>query len=50
MTDAIRESLQCEVKVPQGDLPQFTSALGCAILGHIQLKKLEGKGAIEHAE
>lgn len=39
MADVIRERLQAEVNVPDGDMPQFTAALGCAILGHIRLRK-----------
>jgi hypothetical protein len=33
--------LGAEVNVPDGDLVQFTSALGAAILGHRRLKKLD---------
>ncbi|MFQ5605325.1 MAG: acyl-CoA dehydratase activase [bacterium] len=41
MADVIRERLQTDVNVPEGDMPQFTAALGCAILGHIRLRKLQ---------
>lgn len=39
IAQAIAEDLKIKVNVPQGDLPQFTAALGCAILGHIRLRK-----------
>ncbi len=46
MTQAISEKLGLEVNVADGDLPQFIAALGCAILGHIRLKKInQGEGA-----
>ncbi len=45
MPIAIREELGCDVNVPEGDLPQFTAALGCAILGHLRLDKLGEEGA-----
>ena len=38
IAQAISENLKIEVNVAQGDLPQFTSALGCAILGHLRLR------------
>lgn len=48
MTQVIRERLQTEVNVPEGDLPQFTAALGCAILGHVRLRQLnEETGKLE---
>jgi predicted CoA-substrate-specific enzyme activase len=40
MANVIREKLQAHVNVPEGDLPQFTGALGCALLGHVRLEKL----------
>lgn len=40
MANVIRERLQAEVNVPDGDMPQFTAALGCSILGHVRLRKL----------
>ncbi|MFQ5637693.1 MAG: acyl-CoA dehydratase activase [bacterium] len=43
LADVIRERLQSEVNVPDGDMPQFTAALGCAILGHIRLQKLQSQ-------
>ncbi|MGO9702691.1 MAG: acyl-CoA dehydratase activase [Xanthobacteraceae bacterium] len=38
IAQAISEELKMEVNVAEGDLPQFTAALGCAILGHVRLK------------
>ena len=43
MSKAIAEELNLEVNVAEGDLPQFTAALGCAILGHIRLDKNKEK-------
>jgi len=40
MADVIREKLQKDVNVAEGDMPQFIAALGCALLGHIRLQKL----------
>jgi hypothetical protein len=50
MADVVREQLSAEVNVPDGDLVQFTAALGAAILGQRRLRKLqeEGLGA-DHA-
>ena len=45
MADVVRTELGAEVNVPQGDLVQFTSALGAAILGHRRLRKLEQQAA-----
>jgi activator of 2-hydroxyglutaryl-CoA dehydratase len=44
MADVVREQLGAEVNVPDGDLVQFTSALGAAILGQRRLQKLEEEG------
>ena len=44
MVDVVREQLDSEVNVPDGDLVQFTSALGAAILGHRRLRRLEEEG------
>ena len=41
MADVMREELAVEVNVSEGDMPQFTAALGCAILGHIRLNKIK---------
>lgn len=40
MARVIRNQLQTEVNVPGGDLVQFTTALGAAVLGHRRLQKL----------
>ncbi|UCF40184.1 MAG: 2-hydroxyglutaryl-CoA dehydratase [Gemmatimonadota bacterium] len=45
MADVVRRELGAEVNVPEGDLVQFTSALGAAILGHRRLHKLQGQAA-----
>lgn len=37
IAQAIAEDLKMKVNVPPGDLPQFTAALGCALLGHLRL-------------
>ncbi|MBW7929411.1 MAG: hypothetical protein H3C58_15255, partial [Fimbriimonadaceae bacterium] len=37
---AIKEELKLDANVAEGDMPQFTAALGCAILGHIRLRKI----------
>ncbi|KPK63214.1 MAG: hypothetical protein AMS21_06810 [Gemmatimonas sp. SG8_38_2] len=44
MIDVVREELASDVNVPDGDLVQFTSALGAAILGHRRLRRLEEEG------
>lgn len=44
MSKAIAEELKLEVNVAKEDLPQFTAALGCAILGHIRLDKIKADG------
>jgi len=38
MAQAISEELKVHVNLPEGDLPQYAAALGCAVLGHIRLK------------
>ena len=48
MADVVREKIQSRVNVPEGDLPQFVAALGCAILGHVRLRKLREQGADVH--
>ena len=40
MANVIREKMQAPVNVPEGDMPQFVAALGCALLGHIRLEKI----------
>ena len=40
MQQAVRERLGCPVNVADGDLTQFASALGAAMLGHRRLQRL----------
>ena len=44
MIGVIREQLQAEVNVPEGDLVQFTTALGAALLGRRRLEKFAQEG------
>jgi (R)-2-hydroxyacyl-CoA dehydratese activating ATPase len=44
MADVVRKQLNAEVNVPPGELVQFTSALGAAILGHRRLEQLAASG------
>jgi activator of 2-hydroxyglutaryl-CoA dehydratase len=44
MADVIRTELNAEVNVPEGDLVQFTSALGAALLGFRRLEQLAAEG------
>ncbi|KAA3601499.1 MAG: 2-hydroxyglutaryl-CoA dehydratase [Calditrichaeota bacterium] len=46
MAEVISERLNSEVNVPEGEMPQFTAALGCAILGHLRLKTLKETEAV----
>jgi predicted CoA-substrate-specific enzyme activase len=39
MVDVVRKELGTDVNVPEGDLVQFTSALGAALLGHRRLEQ-----------
>ncbi|MCK9503461.1 MAG: acyl-CoA dehydratase activase [Porticoccaceae bacterium] len=41
MVEAISGEIDAHVNVPKGDLPQYTAALGCAVLGHVRLKTAE---------
>lgn len=45
MSEVIRRELGAEVNVPEGDLAQFTSAMGAAYLGHRRLEKLDAEAA-----
>jgi predicted CoA-substrate-specific enzyme activase len=49
MAEVIREKLQKDVNVAEGDMPQFVAALGCALLGHIRLRKLAAADALPQA-
>jgi len=40
MVKSVADKLTGAVNVPDGEMPQFTAALGCAILGHVRLKQL----------
>jgi predicted CoA-substrate-specific enzyme activase len=40
MSRVVRTQLDSDVNVPEGDLVQFTTALGAAILGHFRLNKI----------
>lgn len=42
IAQAIAEALKMKVNVADGDLPQFTAALGCAILGQVRIKSATG--------
>jgi predicted CoA-substrate-specific enzyme activase len=42
IAQAVSENLKMEVNVADGDMPQFTAALECAILGHVRLKSSQG--------
>jgi predicted CoA-substrate-specific enzyme activase len=40
MAEVVKKELAADVNVPEGDLVQYTAALGSAILGHRRLQKL----------
>lgn len=44
MAQVVREKLNSEVNVPPGEMVQYTTALGAAILGHQRLRKLKETG------
>jgi (R)-2-hydroxyacyl-CoA dehydratese activating ATPase len=44
MVQVVREKLNAAVNVPEGEMVQYTTALGAAILGHQRLKKLQDGG------
>lgn len=49
MARLVRERLNSEVNVPAGDMVQFTTALGAAVLGHRRLNKIredEGRSIV----
>jgi predicted CoA-substrate-specific enzyme activase len=50
MVDVIRDELNAEVNVPDGDLVQYTSALGAALLGFRRLEQLATEGAAEASQ
>ncbi len=45
MARVVREKLNAEVNVPDGDMVQYATSLGAAILGHQRLRKLKSVGA-----
>jgi (R)-2-hydroxyacyl-CoA dehydratese activating ATPase len=49
MADVVRDELGADVNVPEGELAQFTSALGAASLGQRRLEKLDSQGSLAHA-
>ena len=49
MARVVREKLHAEVNVPEGEMVQFTTALGAAILGHQRLRKLNEAGEAQSA-
>lgn len=50
MARVVREQLGSDVNVPEGELVQFTTALGAAILGHYRLRKLKLEGVEMHRD
>ena len=49
MSHVIRKHLQADVNVPAGDLVQFTTAMGAALLGHRRLEKVRQGETAVHA-
>jgi (R)-2-hydroxyacyl-CoA dehydratese activating ATPase len=49
MVDVIREELNSDVNVPEGDLVQYTSAIGAAFLGQLRVARLEAADAMASA-
>ncbi len=47
MRHVLRQQLQAEVNVPEGEMVQFTTALGAAVLGHRRLEKIRQEGMSE---
>jgi len=45
MAKVLRERLGESVNVSEGDMPQFTAALGCALLAQLRLRKLAASSA-----
>jgi predicted CoA-substrate-specific enzyme activase len=45
MARVVADKLKADVNVPEGDMVQFTTALGAALLGHKRLQKLHEVGA-----
>jgi predicted CoA-substrate-specific enzyme activase len=49
MARSVSEVLDAEVNVPHGEMVQYVSALGCAILAHRRLEKLNAEADLEAA-
>jgi activator of 2-hydroxyglutaryl-CoA dehydratase len=49
MGRSVSEVLDAEVNVPEGEMVQYVSALGCAILAHRRLEKLRSEADREAA-
>jgi len=45
MVDVIRRELHATVNVPDGDMVQFISAYGAAVLGHLRLRQRDAEAA-----
>lgn len=50
MSTVLGEKLKGTVNVPPGDMVQFTTALGAAVLGHRRLQKLQTMGTADKPE
>jgi activator of 2-hydroxyglutaryl-CoA dehydratase len=50
MARVVQQKLNAEVNVPPDDFPQYTAALGAAILAHRRLRKLRAGNAEEYAD
>jgi predicted CoA-substrate-specific enzyme activase len=49
MVKSVAGKLTGTVNVPEGDMAQFTAALGCALLGHVRLRQIKKTDAEVHA-
>jgi hypothetical protein len=49
MSHIVREQIKTEVNITEGNLVQYITALGAAILGHRRLEKLQKEGQAEIA-
>jgi predicted CoA-substrate-specific enzyme activase len=46
----VKDRLNAPVNVPPDDFPQYTAAIGAAILAHQRLRKLNEGGTVEHED
>jgi len=46
MAKSIMGLLKGTVNVPDGDMPQYVSATGAALLGHLRLRQIEKTSAV----